>query len=148
LPNIIDRDISVDHLWETLVNPKKAKKILNVAFASVPGEISKMFRRRIGEVLSVFREEALHHIMPDRRSKGKVLLGSDMSSRLQEDVFIAKLMHQLRNTHHGYELKQPSQRDILDVHTGHISQAFPELAVLYAVAILAEPCAALAGDWF
>lgn len=148
LPNIVDRDISVDHLWETLVNPKKASKILNAAFASVPGEISQVLRRRTGEILSVFREEALHHVMPGRRSKGKVLLGSDMSSPLQEDVFIAKLMHQLRNTHHGYELEQPSQRDVLDVHTGHISQAFPELAVLYVVAILAEPRIALAGDWF
>jgi hypothetical protein len=148
LPNIIDRKVSVDHVWETLANPKTGSKTLNAAFARAPGEIGQMLRRRTDEVLLVLRRETLEHIMPGRRAKGKVSLGTRGRSPLQEDVFIAKLLHQLRNTHHGYELGQPSQRDLINIHTGHISQVFPELVVLYMIAILAQPDEALAGNWF
>lgn len=148
LPNILDREVSVDHIWERLANPKTASKILNAAFANTPVEIKQMLRKRADEVLSVLRRETLEHIMPGRRAKGKVTLGTGGRSPLQEDVFIAKLLHQLRNTHHGYELGEPSQREVINIHTGHISQAFPELVVLYTIAILAEPDEALAGNWF
>jgi hypothetical protein len=40
------------------------------------------------------------------------------------------------------------KRELLNLHTGHISQAFPELVVLYVPAILADPQVALAGSWF
>jgi hypothetical protein len=148
LPNILDRQVSVDHIWERLANPKTASKILNAAFASTPAEIRRMLRKRTDEVLSVLRRETLEHIMPGRRAKGKVTLGTGGRPPLQEDVFIAKLLHQLRNTHHGYELEEPSQRDLINIHTGHISQAFPELVVLYVIAILAQSDEALAGNWF
>jgi hypothetical protein len=148
LPNILDRQVSVDHIWERLANPKTASKILNAAFASTPVEIRRMLRKRTDEVLLVLRRETLEHIMPGRRAKGKVTLGTGGRPPLQEDVFIAKLLHQLRNTHHGYELEEPSQRDLINIHTGHISQAFPELVVLYVIAILAQSDEALAGNWF
>jgi hypothetical protein len=37
---------------------------------------------------------------------------------------------------------------LLDAHTGHISQAFPELVVLYVLAIVAQSREALEGAWF
>jgi hypothetical protein len=148
LPNILDREVSVDHLWETLVNPKTASKILTAAFASAPPDIGRMLRRRTAEVLSVLRRETLEHIMPGRLAKGKVTLGTGARPSLQEDVFIAKLLHQLRNTHHGYELGEAGQREVISIHTGHISQAFPELVVLYVIAVLAHPAVALKGAWF
>jgi hypothetical protein len=148
LPNVLDREVSVDQLWETLANPKTASKILTAAFASAPSDIRRMLRRRTAEVVSVLRRETLEHIMPGRRAKGKVTLGTGARPPLQEDVFIAKLLHQLRNTHHGYELGEPSQREVINIHTGHISQAFPELVVLYVIAVLAQPDVALKGGWF
>ncbi len=66
-----------------------------------------------------------------------------------EPTFINSMVReQLRNTHHGYELEAPKKRELLAVHTGHISQAFPELVVLYILALLSEPDKALRGDWF
>jgi hypothetical protein len=78
----------------------------------------------------------------------KISVGVDRLSTLQADTFIGKLFQQLRNTHHGYELDHQSQLDLLNMHSGHISEAFPELARLFMLAIAAEPDVALAGDWF
>jgi hypothetical protein len=100
------------------------------------------------EVLSKLRDETLEHVMPTRRSGAKVTVGTTPTRTLQQDVFVAQLLHQLRNTHHGYELESPKKRELLAVHTGHISQAFPELVVLYVVAMLSQPDLVLRGDWF
>jgi hypothetical protein len=39
------------------------------------------------------------------------------------------------------------QRDVLDSNSGHMSVAFPELVVLYVLALAADPTSALSGDW-
>jgi hypothetical protein len=148
LPNILDKRVSPAHLWGTLANPARTAKILNGAFAKTPLDIAKVLHDRTHEVLTRFRAETLEHVMPGRLNGGKVGVGADRSSTLQADTFIGKLFHQLRNTHHGYELDSVGKRDLLNVHTGHISQAFPELVVLLVLAIVAEPDVALAGGWF
>ncbi len=148
LPNILDRAVRAEHLWGTLANPRAARKILDRAFSLAPESIAKVLKRRTREVLSVLRAETLEHVMPGRREQGKVRLGGGSPKIVQEDVYVAQLLHQLRNTHHGYELESAGQRDILNNHTGHISQAFPELVVLYVIALMSDPASALAGGWF
>jgi hypothetical protein len=148
LPNILDRHVGPAHIWQTLANPSTAKKILRAAFSQAPTDIGQMLIQRTDTVLSMLRDETLEHVMPGRHSGGKVTIGAAQDTALNENVFIAKLFHQLRNTHHGYELDHQGKRDLLDAHTGHISQAFPELVVLYVIAILARPDEALAGNWF
>jgi hypothetical protein len=147
LSNILDRNVSPTQIWNTLANPKTANKILSGAFSSAPAPIGPALNARATEVLSKIRHETLEHVMPTRRGNGTIAIGASTTT-LQEDVFIAHLFHQLRNTHHGYELKAPKKRELLAVHTGHISQAFPELVVLYILALLSEPDKALRGDWF
>jgi hypothetical protein len=85
-------------------------------------------------------------VVPERASARGVLVGNG-APPVQPDIYVAKLLHQLRNTHHGYELTYRNQRDLLDSHTGHISVAFPELVVLYVLALVADPSAALGGHW-
>jgi hypothetical protein len=53
----------------------------------------------------VFRSETLEHVMPGRVDGSKVRIGAEQGSMLQSDAFIGKLFHQLRNSHHGYELE-------------------------------------------
>jgi hypothetical protein len=148
LPNVLDRSVTAAHVWSTLANPRSAQKILTRAFAPAPDPIRPILQSRADEVLAKFRAETLEHVLPARRSKSNVLVGATGTRALPDDVFIAQLFHQLRNTHHGYELDSPSKRELLGVHTGHISQAFPELVVLYVVALLSEPTTALGGGWF
>ena len=148
LPNILDRNVSPTQIWNTLANPKTANKILSGAFSSEPAPIGPALNARATEVLSKIRHETLEHVMPTRRANGTITVGASTTTTLREDVFIAHLFHQLRNTHHGYELEAPKKRELLAVHTGHISQAFPELVVLYILALLSEPDKALRGDWF
>jgi hypothetical protein len=148
LPNILDRQPSAAHVWETLTNPAKAAKILDAAFLKAPADIAAELRDRAKEVLGVLRAETLEHVVPGRLQGKQVYVGAGQGTKLAADVFVGKLFHQLRNTHHGYELEHAGKRDLLNAHTGHISQAFPELAVLYTLAILADPAVALAGDWF
>jgi hypothetical protein len=148
LPNILDKTVSPAHVWGTLANPRSAKKILDAALGNAPPQIAAVLRKRAQDVLEVFRSETLEHVMPGRLDGSKVRIGAEQGSTLQTDTFIGKLFHQLRNTHHGYELDASGKRELLNLHTGHISQAFPELVVLYVLAILANPKVALAGGWF
>ena len=148
LPSILDKKVSAAHVWGTLVNPSKASKLLHEGFAAAPTEIRDVLRARTDAVLTKLREETLKYVMPGRLQQGRVTIGAAGDRALQADDFIAKVFHQLRNTHHGYELDHGGQRDLLDASTGHISQAFPELVVLYVLAILAQPRAALQGAWF
>ena len=114
----------------------------------MPRAIGGVLHARADTLLAKLRDETLDNVMPTRRSRGKMLVGPNRATQLQEDVFVAKILHQLRNTHHGYELEEHGQRDLLDAHTGHVSSAFPELVVLYVVALLAQPARALSGAWF
>lgn len=148
LPNILDKKVRAAHVWGTLVNPSKAGKLLHQAFAAAPTGIRDILVARTDAVLAKLREETLEHVMPGRLQRGRVTIGAAGDGTLQADDFIANVFHQLRNTHHGYELDHGSKRDLLDAHTGHISLAFPELVVLYVLAILAQPREVLAGAWF
>jgi hypothetical protein len=148
LPNILDKTVGAAHVWGTLVNPSKASKLLHRAFAGAPAEIRDVLVARADAVLALLREETLEHVMPGRLHQGRVTLGAAADRKLQADDFIAKVFQQFRNTHHGYELDHGHQRDLLDAHTGHISQAFPELVVLYVLAIVAQSREALEGAWF
>jgi hypothetical protein len=148
LPNIVDRGVSSAHVWNTMANPRSAQKILARAFALAPDPIGPILQNRADEVLSKIRAETLEHVLPVRRSKTEIVVGATGTRTLPEDVFIAQLFQQLRNTHHGYELDGPKKRELLGVHTGHISEAFPELVVLYVIALLSEPATALSNGWF
>jgi hypothetical protein len=148
LPNVLDKPVSAKNLWATVANPANAGRILDAAFATAPGKISNVLRERARRVAERLRDESLEHVMPGRLVGGKVTIGADGSSTQQADVFIGQLFQQLRNTHHGYELDHQSKIDVLNLHSGHISAAFPEMAVLFALAIVAQPEVALAGDWF
>ncbi len=74
-------------------------------------------------------------------------MGNKSAPPVAGDEYVARLYHALRNTHHGYQLERQQQLDILDSSGGHISAAFPELVVLYVLAMTADPVAALSGSW-
>jgi hypothetical protein len=92
-------------------------------------------------------EETLEAVLPGRRVDDGVLVGNKSNSPVSEDEYVARLYHALCNTHHGYQLMRIEQRDVLDSNSGHMSVAFPELVVLYVLALAADPTSALSGDW-
>ncbi len=96
-------------------------------------------------MLTKLSDETLEHVVPGLMSGRRIIVGGKPYAR---DVFIAQLFHQLRNTHHGYELDGPAKNDLLTAHTGHISEAFPELVVLYTIALISDSRNALDGGWF
>jgi hypothetical protein len=63
------------------------------------------------------------------------------------DTYTAQLLHQFRNTHHGYELDDPRKTALLASHDGHVSEALPELVVLYTIALITDGKTALGGGW-
>ncbi len=103
-------------------------KTLTVAFADAPEPIKSVLTERAIKVTSKLREETIQAVVPGRFVKCAVRVGHKRKP-INKDPYVAKILHQLRNTHHGYELQEKAQRDLLDTHTGHISVAFPELVV-------------------
>jgi hypothetical protein len=145
MPNLVDQGLAPSHVWERLVNPGYAKSILHGAFAAAPEPIRKRLRKRSTQVLAKLTTETLDHLVFGQ-SEGKQI--SVAGKRQSHGAFIAELLHQLRNTHHGYELDDVGKRAILSAHTGHVSEAFPELVVLYTIALITDGRRALAGEWF
>lgn len=146
LPNLLVGDVAPRKIWASLADPSRALKIFDAAFARTPDAIRSVLRDRAALVADTLRAETMAAVVPERASARGVLVGNG-APPVQPDIYVAKLLHQLRNTHHGYELTYQNQRDLLDSHTGHISVAFPELVVLYVLALVADPSAALGGDW-
>lgn len=146
LPNLLPRKFDPKRIWAALGDPKSAAKTLNGAFADVPEPIKSVLTERVGKVTSKLRDETVQTVVPGRFVRGAVRVGHQRTP-INPNPYVAKILHQLRNTHHGYELEKQVQRDLLDTHTGHISVAFPELVVLYVLAIVADPARALDGHW-
>ena len=146
LPNLLPQIAAPKHVWGSLANPRSARKTFEAAFASAPDAIQAVLLDRAATVTDTLRDETIDTVVPGRTRVGGVVVGAN-SRPIHADDYVPKLLHQLRNTHHGYELESQGQRDTLDSHTGHISVAFPELVVLYVLAMLADPVAALNGDW-
>jgi hypothetical protein len=147
LPNILDRHVTPREVWRTLLDPGRAREILTASFAAAPKPIADHLVTRTEAVLECLRRETLEAVVPGRRVNDGVLVGDKTDPPLSDDAYVARLYHALRNTHHGYQLLAPEQRDILDSTSGHISVAFPELVVLYVLALTADPVPALSGDW-
>ena len=148
LPSIIDRRFTPREVWGALLDPEHAEAILTAAFSGAPKAIADVLVERSTAVLDRLRNETLEAVVPDRRVDGGVLVGDKANSPVPDDTYVARVYHALRNTHHGYQLFAPEQRDMLDSTSGHISVAFPELAVLYVLALAADPVGALSGGWF
>ena len=148
LPRLIDQQVGARKVFETLINGAKAQSILEAAFAGAPPPIRDHLVARAQAVTDQLRDETLATVIPGRETDEGVLVGDKATDPIPSDEYVAKLYHQLRNTHHGYELDAQWKRDLLDSHTGHIAVGFPELAVLYTLAIAAEPDWALSAGWF
>lgn len=146
LPNVLPQEVEARRIWAALGDPSAAAKTLWAAFAGVPEPIKSVLSDRAEAVTQKLGEETIQTVVPGRVIKGAVHVGHKRKP-MQPNPYVAKILHQLRNTHHGYELKEQRQRDLLDTHTGHISVAFPELVVLYVLAMLADPAWALDGGW-
>jgi hypothetical protein len=146
LPNLLPHEVDPKRIWTALADPGAAAKTLRAAFADVPAPIRSVLIERADKVTAKLRDETIQTVVPGRMTKGAVQIGHKRKP-MQPNPYVAKLLHQLRNTHHGYELKEEAQRDLLDTHTGHISVAFPELVVLYVLAMVADPASALDGLW-
>jgi hypothetical protein len=146
LPNLLPQETDAKRIWGALGNPSLAAKTLRAAFADAPEPIKSVLTDRVNKVTAKLREETVQTVVPGRCVRGAVQVGHHRNP-IQPDPYVAKLLRQLRNTHHGYELKDEAQRDLLDTHTGHISVAFPELVVLYVIAVVADPARALDGQW-
>jgi hypothetical protein len=147
LPNILDRPVTPREVWRALLNPDRARSILNASFAAAPEPIAKHLATRTDAALDCLRAETLDAVVPGRNVDDGVLVGDKNEAAVSDDEYVARLYHALRNTHHGYQLLAREQRDILDSSSGHISVAFPELVVLYVLALTADPVRALSGDW-
>jgi hypothetical protein len=145
-PNLLPQVVDAKRIWAALADPKLALNTLVGAFANAPEPIKSVLTTRATEVTSKLRDETIKTVVPGRFVKGAVQVGHQRKP-INQDPYAAKVLHQLRNTHHGYELQEQAQRDLLDTHTGHISVAFPELVVLYVLAIVADPASALDGRW-
>ncbi len=145
LPNLVSPHPSAPNVWDRLANPANAQRILDDAFKTAPADIKRCLGARTKAVLAKFRDETLEHVVAGHRSGNKVIVGGKPYTC---DTFIAQLFHQLRNTHHGYELDTQVKRDLVTAHTGHISEAFPELVVLYTIALVSDPQSVFSGPWF
>jgi hypothetical protein len=146
LPNLLPRTFKSAHVWSALASPSAALKILNGAFREAPTAIRDVLLDRTNAVTSLLRQETVGTVVPGRRQAGGVRVGN-RGKLMQTDAYVAKVLQQLRNTHHGYELAEQAQRDLLDTHTGHVSAAFPELVVLYTLGLAADAARAMNAGW-
>jgi hypothetical protein len=145
LPNLLPARLKAKRIWASLANPRHASEILREAFSKSPEPIRSVLTERAVHVTDTLREETLQTVVPGRLGRRGVRVGG--GALMQPDSYVAAILQQLRNTHHGYELEEQSQRDVLDTHTGHISMALPELVVLYVLAMGADAANALDGRW-
>jgi len=148
VPSILPVEVGAGQVYETLMHPTRVEAILREAFAQAPAQVCAHLRERTAQVVAHIREETLETVVPGRRVDTGVLVGDKQRSAMPPDDYVAKLFHQLRNTHHGYELDRHWKRDLLDSHSGHIAYGFPELVVLLTVALVADSESALSGSWF
>jgi hypothetical protein len=144
LPNLVSGRFDPPHVWGQLGNPSVAKRTLDRAFASSPEPIKTYLRKRTNAVLKKLKDETVEHVVGTLASKKKVDVNG---TPYAQDTYIAQLLHQFRNTHHGYELDDPRKTALLASHDGHVSAAFPELVVLYTVALITDSKRALDGGW-
>jgi hypothetical protein len=100
----------------------------------------------VERVVANLEHETVANVLPGRlTSRGRVQVSP--TSELTVDAYVGKLFAQLRNTHHGYELDHETKLALIDSHTGHIPVSFPELAVLYSLALVADASTAFSGKW-
>lgn len=146
-PNLLPSEPAPATVWTALGNPTKARVVLRSSFATLSGIIRDTMLERVESVAETLLSETLEHVVPGRAVGLDVLVGPNKEQRLQGSEYVGLLFHQLRNAHHGYQSRGPEPRALLDSHDGHISVAFPELVVLFTVALFADPGPALRGDW-
>lgn len=132
--------------WASLLNPERSREILGGAFDAAPDALRAALDGKTEAVWALLLGETQATVVPGRLAGDFVDVGAGGQMPLNE--YTGRLFQSLRDTHHGYELSSQWKRDVLDTHTGHVSVALPELAVLYVMALLADPFAALSGRWY
>jgi hypothetical protein len=61
--------------------------------------------------------------------------------------FAANLLHELRNSLHGYQLQGGKFEEFLLMHLGQIPDSLPDLTVIWYFLLLADTPGLLSGDW-
>lgn len=147
LPELVPATPGARDAWRALLDEQRSRTILVQAFQAAPEPLRSAFNEKIDTVWGLLRTETLETVVPGRLADGGVLVGTEQAEMSVAD-YMGRLFQALRDTHHGYELSAQWKRDVLDTHTGHISVALPELALLYVFALLSDAPSALNGDWY
>jgi hypothetical protein len=148
LPGILDVEVEDQRrLWRSLTHPDRASEILRAAFTETPELIRDELTRRVSSILENLEAEIAETVVPGRLVDQGVIVGEAAQDPIPLRDYIPRLLQALRDTHHGYELRAKWKRDILDSHTGHIPYSFPELVVIFTLALAADSGRALSGEW-
>ena len=91
LPSILPMQIRATQVYETLMHPSRAERILSQSFTHAPGEIGAHLTERVAQVVAHIREETLETVVPGRRRTPGVLVGDKRSPPVPPDEYVAKL---------------------------------------------------------
>ncbi len=132
-------------LFKKLLHPTKGLALVTQHLSDIPQPVRGKLQAIAAEIYANLEKEILNSIWFSTKRQGTRILVKDKSlSREREvpnDDFVADLMRDFRNTHHGYltkldAQKRPSRR--LALTTGNVPDSITHLPVLWWLSFLSS----------
>jgi hypothetical protein len=71
----------------------------------------------------------------------------DRSDAYMREDFVTNLLHEIRNSLHGYQLQGGGFEEFLLMHLGKVPDSLPDLALIWYFLILADIQGLVSGEW-
>lgn len=132
---LVDVSTSMDN-FETLVSRQYSNSVISPALGRYGGLVAADFQRALNEIRDSNSAAVSHGLLYGRATHNQVTLLTRLGPQiLSDDEFEAKLLRALRNSKHGFSLRDP---EILAMHDGSVSNEFPDYALALALGLLAD----------
>lgn len=121
------------------------------AYESMPADLAERLATEARRLFDTVYDEILDDAVAYRRTPTGVHVddGKGRLAKLDNDTYVSRLIRAVRNTSHGLidVLREHPDRYLLATNTGGIPAAFPALAAMIGIAILADIPAVIEGSF-
>jgi hypothetical protein len=126
--------------FERLLNREETLPALRRAFQSLPLQVRSHFEGRASELYDSVYADVGAGVLPSRRRDDGVAVGSAAERLVRWPEYVGQLVRAVRNSSHGLldQAKGP-QFDTAVTHSGALPLLLPELTMMIAFGVLAQP---------
>ncbi len=144
--DFLDRYIGLLGITDTanVFSSKWFKKHVIEKYVGLPGGLRHFITKTAkGDYARLLNETLAGVYQRGRQTGGYVQLGRDRNNRVSAQTYFQYFMVNLRDTTHGYPLKDDKFSSFFAIHTGNISHLLPRLGIYLFHGLISDPASAL-----